>query len=363
LAPCLRLGKPAGRGLDRSSLAPGQGPEGAGAAVVMPGLRAFAVEPGVPFCAQTVALRRMYSPAAYDWLELAVVRDGTGRVFHRDKPPELVKPWSVVFLMPNVPCAIDPEGQVTLSRLFFAVDFMLDQVRWECLPVAPDREAARVAARYLFPEPSQVVRVEDADAQRVLGASLDALAGMTKAGAIRSSYYEALSAATAPLGVVAPQLRRSGHRIWGSKGGLARKPTMPSMASIRAIRPEINKAREWIVKHAAERFTVASVARLACLSPQQFDRAFRAQVGKAPMKFRDAVRVHNMVYLLIETSLSIGDVARRVGWTKTSHAIRVFRTAVGMTPATYRERFGAHLEAHRYPDPLASYPDPLVFKQ
>jgi AraC-like DNA-binding protein len=303
----------------------------------------------------------MYAPAAYDWLELVIVRDGTGRCFHRDKPPEPVKPWSVVFLMPNVPCAIDPDRQITLTRVFFAVDFMLEQVRWECLPVAPDDHAARVAARYVFPEPSQVVQIEGPAGERLLAHSLDTLTRITEGQNVRGSYYEALSAATAPLAQAVPKLRRDEGPIQGAPAGLSRRATMACMASIRPTRPEVNRAREWIVEHSAEKFSVGTLARMASLSPQQFSQVFRDEVGKTPMTFRDCVRVRNMVHLLIETSLGVGVIARRVGWAKTSHAIRVFSEAVGVTPAVYRERFCAHLEADRCPDPLVPYPDPLVF--
>jgi hypothetical protein len=70
----------------------------------------IAVEPGVPFSAQTLTQGQLHAPAAYDWMKIVLVWDGTGWCRYLDKKPEPIKPGSVLFLMPNAPCAVEPEG-------------------------------------------------------------------------------------------------------------------------------------------------------------------------------------------------------------------------------------------------------------
>jgi AraC-like DNA-binding protein len=309
-----------------------------------------------------LTLRRVYAPAAYDWLEVIVVLEGTGLCHHGVAGPDHLKPGSVVFLRPNVPCVVEPEGQIRLVRLFYAAGFLLQQVRWRHPAEVPDEWAARVMAEYLYPEPSQVVTVGEGAEFHLMREALTDFTRLVAERQVLGRYYRALSAATAVLGVIVPKLdRRTAGRI-ELQSGLAHRPTLACMGAIRPTREEIRRAREWIVQHFAEQFTVVELAKMAGLSHQQFSRRFRQEIGKTPMTFRDAVRVRQMVFLLIESSLTVAQVASKVGWRKTDHAIRVFNRAVGVTPAVYRKRYCDHLSVDRYPDAQTPYPDPLVFE-
>ena len=74
---------------------------------------------GVSFCAQTLTLRRVFAPLVYDWLEFVVICDGTYLLRHRDNDRrDLAKPGDVLVLQPNPPCGLEPEGQVTVTRMF-----------------------------------------------------------------------------------------------------------------------------------------------------------------------------------------------------------------------------------------------------
>ncbi|MDR2566703.1 MAG: AraC family transcriptional regulator [Bifidobacteriaceae bacterium] len=324
--------------------------------------RRVEVEPGAPFSGQALTLRRAYAPAAYDWLEVIVVLEGTGRCHHGKEGPDHLKPGAVVFLRPNVPCVVEPEGQIVLVRLFYAADFLLQQVQWQYSDEVPDEWAARVMAERLYPQPSQVVTVGEGAEFDIIREALSDFAQLVSDRQVLARYYRALSGATAVLGVVVPKLSRRTAESIQRQAELARRPTLACMAAIRPTREEIRRAREWIVRHFSEQFTVAELAKMTGLSRQQFSRRFRQEIGKTPMTFRDAVRVRQMVFLLIESSLTVAQVTRKVGWGKTDHAIRVFKAAVGVTPAVYRKRFCDHLSTDRYPDAQASYPDPLVFE-
>lgn len=66
-----------------------------------------------------------------------------------------------------------------------------------------------------------------------------------------------------------------------------------------------------------------------------------SQLGRV---FVDAIthltvlRAEHLARLLRETDLPIEQAMREVGWYSRGHAARLFRQAVGVTPARYRER-------------------------
>jgi AraC-like DNA-binding protein len=308
-------------------------------------------------------MRVVHAPVAFDWVEVVVVREGTGSCVHAEAETSIVGPGSVVFLMSNVPCAVEPDGQVTVTRVFFALDWLVEQVRWQHRPFVPDAWSAMDLAERLYPEQSQVIHVGSPVERALMAKTLDTLTGLTETKEIVGQYYSALSAASAVLSLVAPKLKRADTPRPVRRAVLVHEPTMACMATIRPTTGPVRLARKWIVAHVGERWTADDVASIVGVSASHFRRLFRRQMGKTPMAFRDAVRVRRMVGLLLRTDRTVAGIAAEVGWVKADQAIRVFQRAVGVTPSRYRESFRSRLrEPGRYPDPIDSYPDPITFE-
>ncbi len=72
------------------------------------------------------------------------------------------------------------------------------------------------------------------------------------------------------------------------------------------------------------------------LSESQLSRVFAAAYGKTSMTYLTMLRVEELARLLRETDLLVDDAVGQVGWRNVSHAIRVFRAYIGMTPGVYR---------------------------
>jgi AraC-like DNA-binding protein len=300
----------------------------------------FGAEPGAPFCAREAVFAGPWASAAFDWLEVVVARAGTGWCRRGDGRGDPVRPGSVVFLAPNTPCVLEPEGRLEVTRLFYSVDFIVEQVRWQHHEAAPDMWAARVLCGRLLPDPLQVVGLDGAD-RRAVSDAVGGLAGLSRRGLIADRHFEALSLASVPLAALAPRLAGSRPGRLSRERGSARRPTLPCVSALRPAVEPVRRAREWIEAHCAERWTVADVAREVCVSRAHLARRFQAEMGKTPMAYRDALRVHAMVALLIETPLPVGRVCAEAGWGKPGHAAAVFRKAVGIGPSEYRRRFRA----------------------
>jgi AraC-like DNA-binding protein len=67
-----------------------------------------------------------------------------------------------------------------------------------------------------------------------------------------------------------------------------------------------------------------------------FRRAFRAQTGQSPQRFRDLQRLDRACQLLADPSLSVGAVARAMGFSSQAYFTRVFRKETGLSPSVWR---------------------------
>jgi AraC-like DNA-binding protein len=82
--------------------------------------------------------------------------------------------------------------------------------------------------------------------------------------------------------------------------------------------------------------TVEDLAEAACMSVSTFYRAFRAEFDATPLEFLTEERVARARSLLDNPDATVADVSAAVGFTSTSHFIRVFKTAEGLTPKQYQ---------------------------
>jgi transcriptional regulator GlxA family with amidase domain len=97
-------------------------------------------------------------------------------------------------------------------------------------------------------------------------------------------------------------------------------------------------ALEVVHARAADAVGLGSIARWAGLHPAYFARAFRAWVGVSVGEYVRRLRVGDAAERLLSTDLTIADIAASTGFADQSHLTRVFRRAMGVTPARYRER-------------------------
>jgi transcriptional regulator GlxA family with amidase domain len=76
------------------------------------------------------------------------------------------------------------------------------------------------------------------------------------------------------------------------------------------------------------------------MSPRNFARLFRQEVGKTPGKHIEDLRLEAARRQLESTSLSLDEVADASGFASTEILRRVFKRRLGVTPGRYRASFG-----------------------
>ncbi|MDX2138860.1 MAG: AraC family transcriptional regulator [Chloroflexota bacterium] len=103
-----------------------------------------------------------------------------------------------------------------------------------------------------------------------------------------------------------------------------------------------SQANEIIQTKMHENLSTSYLATMLSCNPDYLGRIFRQVHG---ITLTDAIHKYRMIQarkLLLETNLTIGDVARRCGFHDMSYFRRVFRRWEGMNPRAYRQMF-----AHR----------------
>ncbi|HEY1596010.1 MAG TPA: GlxA family transcriptional regulator [Thermoleophilaceae bacterium] len=112
-----------------------------------------------------------------------------------------------------------------------------------------------------------------------------------------------------------------------------------ALAGQRAEREPLRELQGWMVDHLDEDLSVPALAVRAYMSPRNFARAFKREVGMTPAAYVEALRVERARALLETAGENVEQVARRCGFGTVETMRRVFRRRLGVSPGDYRERF------------------------
>lgn len=108
-----------------------------------------------------------------------------------------------------------------------------------------------------------------------------------------------------------------------------------------AERRGLRDLQSWIADHLGEDLSVPALARRTRMSPRNFARAFRREIGLTPAAYVEAQRVESARCLLETADLSVAEVAAACGFGRVETMHRAFRRGVRVSPAQYRRHFRA----------------------
>lgn len=101
-------------------------------------------------------------------------------------------------------------------------------------------------------------------------------------------------------------------------------------------------ARTYLHAHFAETISVAGLAEQANVNVDHFIRQFTRFLGSTPIAYLQQVRMEHAFALLCESSLSIAEIARRVGYDDPAYFSRVCTRHFGRSPRQLREANRRH---------------------
>ena len=109
----------------------------------------------------------------------------------------------------------------------------------------------------------------------------------------------------------------------------------------------LQKVAEGIIymsEHIDQPMRVSALAALANLSPAHFSVLFKEQAGCSPRDYLHLLRIHRACQLLGSSTLSVKEIATRLGYQDPFHFSRQFKAFQGVSPSEYRECRTVHPE-------------------
>ena len=106
-----------------------------------------------------------------------------------------------------------------------------------------------------------------------------------------------------------------------------------------ADREPLRELQAWITEHPDADHSVDQLAARVAMSPRNFARVFRTEVGCTPAVYVERTRVEAARRLLETTALTVEEIARAAGFGTAETFRRAFARRVGASPTEYRDRF------------------------
>lgn len=100
--------------------------------------------------------------------------------------------------------------------------------------------------------------------------------------------------------------------------------------------PLMREAARALRERAPTAFSMRDISGAAGLSPAQFTRRFRAALGITPQEFLTAHRLEIARELLLDTDLSVDQIAQSCGYASGFYLSNLFRRNFGLPPGQFR---------------------------
>lgn len=233
----------------------------------------------------------------------------------------------------------------------------------------------RSLARWLasLPKPVGIMACNDDCSQCVMEACKAAgLVVPDSVGVIGADNDEVVCGLTSPpLSSIAINFERAGYEAAHALDGLMRRSrvvprritaaathVVPRRSTdfVAAEEPHLARSLQFIRDGARGNVSVDEVALAAGLSRRALEKRFRKQLGRSVLEEIRRVRTDQIARLLVETDLSVGEIAEMLGFTDAQHIARYFRGGKNITPLLYRATFGGQRGSLRHSQIGDSFP-------
>ena len=100
---------------------------------------------------------------------------------------------------------------------------------------------------------------------------------------------------------------------------------------------KLRQVVDYINAHLDQNLGLASLAELVQMSHYHFGRLFKQSTGVTPYQYLIECRLERAKSLLVNTDLSIAEIAKRTGFSSHSHLTRLFCKHLSVTPHEYKQ--------------------------
>ena len=143
--------------------------------------------------------------------------------------------------------------------------------------------------------------------------------------------------------------KRGWNRLMSILGILERLQDSKSLRLLNRLMPirdftesegkRMAQVMSFILAQSHRNIQLQEVADIAILSKEAFCRFFKERTGKTFTEYLNQIRIQQAGKLLMETDLSISQIAFQVGFQNLSYFNRTFRKIGGSTPKAYRLKY------------------------
>lgn len=102
--------------------------------------------------------------------------------------------------------------------------------------------------------------------------------------------------------------------------------------------PEMRKILKYISEHMQEDISLETIATYINMNSSYFSRYFKSKTGGNFVDFLTGVRIQKAKELLLETELSIEEIAMKVGHVNKAYFTKVFKKVTGFNPGEFRKK-------------------------
>ncbi|MGY5807463.1 AraC family transcriptional regulator [Rhizobium sp. LEGMi198b] len=103
----------------------------------------------------------------------------------------------------------------------------------------------------------------------------------------------------------------------------------------------LRRVSAYIHEHLDDELDMEKLAEIACMSSYHWHRIYRAIYGETAAATVKRLRLHRAAGDLVNTRLSVNDIAKRSGYPNLQSFNRIFKSVYGTPPARYRNE-GSH---------------------
>ena len=107
-----------------------------------------------------------------------------------------------------------------------------------------------------------------------------------------------------------------------------------------AALPSMSISKQNRIENAKTPIQVRDVVASVPVSARYLQQRFRAILGRSIHEEIKRVHLEQMIGMLVETDMSVSEIASALGYYSFKNIARYFRRQKGMTPLAYRKKYG-----------------------
>ncbi len=269
---------------------------------------------------------RPVAPVAFKHAKIIYVTDGTSMVT-TVTGRRLLGRGDVMALGGGVWCAATPRSRVRTWTVYLDAKFLREQMSWvlpDTVPLPDQKRPGLWDGTALFTRLDDAVLTKLEPVLRQMSVLSDrgdpAAVAALIAGFART--VELTVCTTVPTSSVQPVVDVSGV-------GPLTVPMPPA---------SVERAARMLREDFCRAWTLNELAQSVALSSSQLARRFAQHYGVTPMRWLAEIRLTEFARLIEETTLTVEQAARRVGWADRRVAAAWFRRRYGLSPTEFRAR-------------------------